>query len=164
MPHVDPPGRARRRPGRRLAADHRSPCPCCGGRMIIVETFERCGAPRAPPSPDAGSGPRCHDPVTASSHHAPAGEPNFRRRIAIASAPPKAVCAPPIMPKTPVRAWRAGQIPTPIVVPAQSPRPEQPSPGRRPTNPHKRHTPHPAPAVPSSEASDAESDQLTTGR
>ena len=37
-----------------VAADHRPPCPCCGGRMIIVETFERCGAPRAPPSPDTG--------------------------------------------------------------------------------------------------------------
>ena len=37
-----------------IGADHRPPCPCCGGRMIIVETFERCGAPRAPPSPDAG--------------------------------------------------------------------------------------------------------------
>jgi hypothetical protein len=36
------------------AADHRPPCPCCGGRMIIVETFERCGAPRGPPSPDTG--------------------------------------------------------------------------------------------------------------
>jgi hypothetical protein len=37
-----------------LAADHRPPCPCCGGRMIIVETFERAAAPRAPPSPDTG--------------------------------------------------------------------------------------------------------------
>jgi len=37
-----------------VAADHRPSCPCCGGRMIIVETFERCGAPRAPPWPDAG--------------------------------------------------------------------------------------------------------------
>jgi hypothetical protein len=36
------------------AADHRPPCPCCGGRMIIVETFERGGTPRAPPSPEAG--------------------------------------------------------------------------------------------------------------
>jgi len=36
------------------AADHRPPCPCCGGRMIIVETFERCGAPRGPPAPEAG--------------------------------------------------------------------------------------------------------------
>ncbi len=34
-------------------AEHRSPCPCCGGRMIIVETFERGAAPRAPPSPKA---------------------------------------------------------------------------------------------------------------
>jgi predicted Zn-ribbon and HTH transcriptional regulator len=31
------------------ATDHRPPCPCCGGRMIIVETFERSGAPRGPP-------------------------------------------------------------------------------------------------------------------
>ena len=36
------------------AADHRPPCPCCGGRMIIVETFERGGPPRAPPSPETG--------------------------------------------------------------------------------------------------------------
>ena len=36
------------------AADHRPPCPCCGGRMIIVEIFERGSKPRAPPSPQAG--------------------------------------------------------------------------------------------------------------
>ena len=32
------------------ATDHRPPCPCCGGRMIIVEVFARSGAPRGPPS------------------------------------------------------------------------------------------------------------------
>jgi hypothetical protein len=32
------------------AANYRPPCPCCGGRMVIVESFERGGAPRAPPS------------------------------------------------------------------------------------------------------------------
>jgi Putative transposase len=31
------------------ANDHRPPCPCCGGRMIIVEVFGRDGAPRGPP-------------------------------------------------------------------------------------------------------------------
>ena len=31
------------------ATDHRPPCPCCGGRMIIVETFKRSRAPRGPP-------------------------------------------------------------------------------------------------------------------
>jgi hypothetical protein len=30
--------------------DHRPPCPCCGGRMLIVEVFGRGGAPRGPPS------------------------------------------------------------------------------------------------------------------
>ncbi|MBV8290326.1 MAG: transposase, partial [Mycobacterium sp.] len=38
------------------AADHRPPCPCCGGRMIIVESFGRGGQPRAPPSPQANNG------------------------------------------------------------------------------------------------------------
>jgi Putative transposase/Transposase zinc-binding domain len=38
-------------------ADHRAPCPCCGGRMIVVETFNRDGAPRGPPSPDAAVAP-----------------------------------------------------------------------------------------------------------
>ncbi len=33
------------------AAEHRPPCPYCGGRMIIVEIFEGGAAPRAPPSP-----------------------------------------------------------------------------------------------------------------
>ena len=32
-------------------SDHRPPCPCCGGRMIVIETFERCSQPRAPPAP-----------------------------------------------------------------------------------------------------------------
>jgi hypothetical protein len=36
------------------ATEYRPPCPCCGGRMIIVESFERTGTPRAPPSSDAG--------------------------------------------------------------------------------------------------------------
>ena len=30
------------------------PCPCCGGRMIIIETFERGGEPRAPPTDATG--------------------------------------------------------------------------------------------------------------
>jgi Putative transposase len=30
--------------------DHRQPCPCCGGRMVIVEVFGRGGIPRGPPS------------------------------------------------------------------------------------------------------------------
>jgi hypothetical protein len=36
------------------AADHRPPCPCCGGRMVIVESFERGAAPRGPPWSQAG--------------------------------------------------------------------------------------------------------------
>jgi Putative transposase len=30
--------------------DPRPPCPCCGGRMIIIETFQRWSQPRAPPA------------------------------------------------------------------------------------------------------------------
>jgi Putative transposase/Transposase zinc-binding domain len=37
-------------------ADHRPPCPCCGGRMLILETFARCIQPRAPPQPTCSAG------------------------------------------------------------------------------------------------------------
>ena len=30
-------------------SDHRPPCPCCGGHMIVIETFVRWQQPRAPP-------------------------------------------------------------------------------------------------------------------
>jgi len=33
--------------------DFRPPCPCCGGRMIIIETFERWRQPRGPPHASA---------------------------------------------------------------------------------------------------------------
>jgi hypothetical protein len=55
VPVTDPPAEHDSAdPAAAVAADHRPPCPCCGGRMIIVETFERAGAPRGPPSPNAG--------------------------------------------------------------------------------------------------------------
>jgi hypothetical protein len=50
VPVTDPPAEHDGADPAAVAADHRPPCPCCGGRMIIVETFERWGAPRAPPS------------------------------------------------------------------------------------------------------------------
>jgi hypothetical protein len=36
--------------------DVRPPCPCCGGHMIIIETFTRWGQPRAPPQPPNTTG------------------------------------------------------------------------------------------------------------
>jgi len=42
-PPVDPP-------------DARPPCPCCGGHMVVVETFERSCRPRAPPRGVAPTG------------------------------------------------------------------------------------------------------------
>ena len=38
--------------------DWRPPCPCCGGRMIVIETFERGNDARAPPSAGSTSGAR----------------------------------------------------------------------------------------------------------
>ena len=32
------------------------PCPCCGGRMIVIETFERGEQPRAPPTSQISTG------------------------------------------------------------------------------------------------------------
>ena len=39
--------------------DVHTPCPCCGGHMIIIETFERWRQPRAPPhcTPPTGENP-----------------------------------------------------------------------------------------------------------
>ena len=55
IPEIDPPeahdnGTA----DPNATTDHRLPCPCCGGRMIIVEVFGRGGTPRGPPSFGAG--------------------------------------------------------------------------------------------------------------
>lgn len=36
--------------------DLRPPCPCCGGHMVIVETFKRRRQPRAPPASGPLSG------------------------------------------------------------------------------------------------------------
>jgi len=37
-------------------ADARPPCPCCGGHMVIIETFERWRQPRAPPNDTVPTG------------------------------------------------------------------------------------------------------------
>ena len=36
--------------------DIRPPCPCCGGHMVVIETFERWRQPRAPPHAAAATG------------------------------------------------------------------------------------------------------------
>ena len=53
IPEVNPPA-AHDTADPHTTTDYRPPCPCCGGRMIIVEVFARGGVPRAPPAPDAG--------------------------------------------------------------------------------------------------------------
>ena len=40
--------------------DFRPPCPCCGGRMIVIEVFKRWRQPRGPP--DTGTANRGHRP------------------------------------------------------------------------------------------------------
>jgi hypothetical protein len=49
MPEVEPPT-AHDTAEPDAATDHRPPCPCCGGRMVIVEDFGRGSARRGPPS------------------------------------------------------------------------------------------------------------------
>ena len=39
------------------APDPRPSCPCCGGRMTLIETFDRARQPRAPPGTVASTGP-----------------------------------------------------------------------------------------------------------
>ncbi|MEO1968498.1 MAG: IS91 family transposase [Sphingomonadaceae bacterium] len=38
-------------------SDVHPPCPCCGGRMVIIETFQRGHLPRGPPTGVSPSGP-----------------------------------------------------------------------------------------------------------
>ena len=54
VPSLDPPAAHDTANMDDASANHRPPCPCCGGRMIIVEVFVRGGAPRGPPFSDAG--------------------------------------------------------------------------------------------------------------
>ena len=54
MPPVDPPvAHDSDTADPDATTDHRPPCPCCGGRMVIVDVFARGAAPRGPP-PGAG--------------------------------------------------------------------------------------------------------------
>jgi hypothetical protein len=39
--------------------DFRPPCPCCGGRMIVIEVFERWRQPRGPPRATATNREKC---------------------------------------------------------------------------------------------------------
>jgi hypothetical protein len=48
------PDAASAQPAAGTSPNHRPTCPCCGGRMIIVETFPRGHRPRAPPGPSPG--------------------------------------------------------------------------------------------------------------
>ena len=43
--------------------DHRPPCPCCGGVMIIIETFAPGCRPRAPPQARRTTRETAHDPA-----------------------------------------------------------------------------------------------------
>ena len=38
------------------ATDILPPCPCCGGRMVVIESFARWQQPRAPPQPSSTTG------------------------------------------------------------------------------------------------------------
>ena len=45
---------APREPDQTAPADRHLPCPYCGGRMVVVEIFERGAKPRAPPGGGTG--------------------------------------------------------------------------------------------------------------
>ena len=44
-------------------ADPRPPCPCCGGTMVIIETFAPWRQPRAPPAAKPSNRETAHDPA-----------------------------------------------------------------------------------------------------
>ena len=133
--------------------------PRCGGRMTIVETFERGGTPRGPPSPGC-RGPDRHvmTTVTAWFHPPPAGTCRSRRYAAIVRRCPRTADAmPPIGAESHRRVQRQRPIlddrrrspPSANALARSIPR-RKLLPG---SNPHSRHTPCPSrrPRVPSSE-------------
>jgi hypothetical protein len=50
-------------PAAKEPADQRPPCPCCGGTMVIIETFAPGGRPRAPPAARPANRETVHDPA-----------------------------------------------------------------------------------------------------
>jgi hypothetical protein len=46
-----------------IGPDQRPPCPCCGGTMVIIETFAPWYQPRAPPAARASNRENAHDPA-----------------------------------------------------------------------------------------------------
>src|SRR6202035_3745817 len=114
VPVTDPPvERDEADPAAGATAD-RPPCPCCGGRMIIVGTFERAAAPRAPPSPDTGV--RTAMPSPPSPPHRTTHLPgNLASGIAalLTGGLPGARVTPSIMPKTPRQRPARRQNPDP---------------------------------------------------
>ena len=44
-------------------SDPRPPCPCCGGTMVIIETFAAWCQPRAPPTARPPTRETVHDPA-----------------------------------------------------------------------------------------------------
>ncbi|SFV38573.1 Transposase zinc-binding domain-containing protein [Devosia crocina] len=45
------------------ASDQRQPCPCCGGAMVIIDTFAPWHQPRAPPTARPSTRETVHDPA-----------------------------------------------------------------------------------------------------
>ena len=50
-------------PAAETAPDSRPPCPCCGGTMVIIETFAAWCQPRAPPTARPPPRETVHDPA-----------------------------------------------------------------------------------------------------
>jgi hypothetical protein len=50
-------------PAREEPADPGPSCPCCGGTMVIIETFAPWRQPRAPPAAPASNRENAHDPA-----------------------------------------------------------------------------------------------------
>jgi len=50
-------------PAAEKTSDQRPPCPCCGGTMVIIETFAAWCQPRAPPTARPPTRETIHDPA-----------------------------------------------------------------------------------------------------
>ncbi len=103
VPVTDPPvERDDADPAASVAADHRPACPCCGWPHDYRRDLRARRRTTRPAIVQCrGQDRDAMTPVTASSHHAPAGEAHFRHPITVVPTPAKTRATSPIIPKSP---------------------------------------------------------------
>jgi hypothetical protein len=144
MPAVDPPA-AHDTADPDATTDHRAPCPCCGGRMIIVEVVAPAAhlAAHRPPAP--GSGFDAMTILVVPLQHRFAGTSRSRRCAGFIPAPASAGTASQTSPQSGRRVRQQRPVRNHQPLSALSDL-RKTIPHQNPPNPHRRPSAHRFPA------------------